>query len=398
MKAAERRTNPRTKLVEIAYIGMGPENGGLVLDVSDGGLSFQSVAPVHPAEKIKFLLSLRGHSRIEGVGEVVWTNGVGTVCGMKFASLSVGALEYLNNWTNQSRTAPPAKPAGPPAADREKAVVQEAEPELVAEVEPEVELGVEAKVEPDPRIEQAAAPTDVEENVPSAAHISAFTPAIEARRPELTALSPRRNPVFFWPVVGLVAAAIPIAAFLFGVRIGKSQYKSPAQAGSEHGSQSSPAIVSNPITPDLPHAGGAQASPENMPSSAIPQTPTPSGQIENAPKAADISGNAIKPAAKAITQPAKQKSDDGNSDLTAALAQLNGDNGTRNSSTAVRLLWTAVSKGNTTAAVTLADLYVNGDGVEKNCEQGKTLLTSASNKGNGEAKVKLDEINAEGCP
>ena len=35
---AERRQAPRTKLVEIAYIGMGPENGGLVLDVSDGGL------------------------------------------------------------------------------------------------------------------------------------------------------------------------------------------------------------------------------------------------------------------------------------------------------------------------------------------------------------------------
>jgi hypothetical protein len=45
-KAAERRQNPRTKLVEIAYIGMGPENGGLVLDVSEGGLSFHSVAPI----------------------------------------------------------------------------------------------------------------------------------------------------------------------------------------------------------------------------------------------------------------------------------------------------------------------------------------------------------------
>src|ERR1700720_1314211 len=101
----DRRQTPRTKLVEIAYIGMGPENGGLVLDVSDGGLSFHAVAPVQPAEKIKFLLSLRGHSRIEGAGEVVWTNPMGTVCGMKFTSLSVGALEYLNNWTNQSRTA-----------------------------------------------------------------------------------------------------------------------------------------------------------------------------------------------------------------------------------------------------------------------------------------------------
>ena len=82
---------------------MGPENGGLVLDVSDGGLSFHAVAPVQRAETIHFLLSLRGHSRIEGAGEVVWTNEMRTVCGLRFTSLSSGAREHLNNWTNQSR-------------------------------------------------------------------------------------------------------------------------------------------------------------------------------------------------------------------------------------------------------------------------------------------------------
>ena len=100
MSAADRRQTPRTKLVDIAYIGMGPENGGLVLDVSEGGLSFHSVAPVQLDEKVQFLLSLRGHSRIEGTGEVVWANTTGTVCGLKFTTLSPGALEHLNNWTS----------------------------------------------------------------------------------------------------------------------------------------------------------------------------------------------------------------------------------------------------------------------------------------------------------
>src|SRR5579864_3338620 len=98
--SADRRQAPRTKLVEIAYIGMGPENGGLVLDVSDGGLSFHSVAPVQRSEKIQFLLSLRGHSRIEGTGEVVWTNEMKTICGLKFTSLSSGAREHINTWTS----------------------------------------------------------------------------------------------------------------------------------------------------------------------------------------------------------------------------------------------------------------------------------------------------------
>ena len=119
VKPADRRQTPRTKLVEIAYIGMGPENGGLVLDVSDGGLSFHAVAPVKPAETIHFLLSLRGHSRIEGAGEVVWANELRTICGLRFTSLSAGAREHLNNWTTQSRmpAAARAKPvsSAPPA-------------------------------------------------------------------------------------------------------------------------------------------------------------------------------------------------------------------------------------------------------------------------------------------
>ena len=120
----DRRQSPRTKLVEIAYIGMGPENGGLVLDVSDGGLSFHSVAPVRQAETIDFLLSSRGHNRIEGSGEVVWTNDMKTVCGLRFTSLSAGAREYLYNWTNQSRMAVAARKQGvspaPPANPHQK--------------------------------------------------------------------------------------------------------------------------------------------------------------------------------------------------------------------------------------------------------------------------------------
>lgn len=80
------------------------------------------------------------------------------------------------------------------------------------------------------------------------------------------------------------------------------------------------------------------------------------------------------------------------------MAQLNGDNGNRDTSTAVRLLQAAVASGNSAAAVILADLYIYGDGVEKSCEQGRGLLTSASKNGNAQAKVKLDELNSEGCP
>ena len=199
--AAERRQNPRTKLVEIAYIGMGPENGGLVLDVSEGGLSFHSVAPIQRDEKVQFLLSLRGHSRIEGTGEVVWTNNIGTVCGLKFTSLSPGALEHLNTWKAQSNTsAPPrAKTAAP------------AQPVVTA-------CPVAAK---------SSALNSVL-NIESAEPVFAIPPAAERDHSVHITEVRGQNPLF-WIAVGALTTAFASAAFFYGVRVGKAYYTGPRQ-------------------------------------------------------------------------------------------------------------------------------------------------------------------------
>lgn len=371
MKAAERRTGPRTKLVEIAYIGMGPENGGLVLDVSDGGLSFHAVAPVQPAEKIKFLLSLRGHSRIEGAGEVVWTNQMGTVCGMKFTSLSAGALEYLNNWTNQSRQAPKARAAA-------------AEPKLASE--------------PVPKADAAASTVIDKQSAFSAAPIFAIAPVAEQPLSDSAAPSWWQSSLLFWAALGILAAAISIAAFLFGVHIGKSEYKPAAQVAVDRGAQTKAPIVSAPVVsvPTIPAL--ANAATESAPPVPSTEAPSANRQVVNAAKSADAPRVAKQIAGDGGDHRGAQTTDGGKADLAAAMAQLNGDNGHRDTASAVRLLRIAFAKGNTEAAVTLADLYAYGDGVEKNCQQAKTLLASASKKGNAEAKVKLDELNAEGCP
>jgi TPR repeat protein len=95
---------------------------------------------------------------------------------------------------------------------------------------------------------------------------------------------------------------------------------------------------------------------------------------------------------------AQQAQDAGISELAAALATLNGNNGRRDSSKAVHLLWAALADGNSEAEVILAGLYLGGNGVAKNCEQGRVLLKAATKSGNAQAKLKLDELNANGCP
>jgi hypothetical protein len=409
--AADRRQNPRTKLAEIAYIGMGPENGGLVLDVSEGGLSFHSVAPIQRDEKVQFLLSLRGHSRIEGTGEVVWTNNIGTVCGLKFTSLSPGALEHLNNWKAQANSSAPP---------RAKAIAQTpsiAAPAMVAA----------------PAVAAKSSILKLE----SAEPVFAIAPAPE-RDHAVHITEVRGQSPIFWIAIGALTTAFASVAFFYGMRVGRAYYVAPQNAEI---SGTNTKTIPAPATRPAPAQNAVQppASPATLPTASHPAVAGPSHTLANASRTEGISapGSAIPAAANstqvhaqsadapsALTAPnaatqtpiptpapvdsakpaqatemhPRLSPDDGKSEYSAAIAALNGDSGKRDTAMAIELLQAASRKGDTLAEVTLADLYIYGDGVPQDCVQGKSLLAEAFKRGNMQAKVKLEEIAAEGCP
>jgi hypothetical protein len=373
----DRRQTPRTKLVEIAYIGMGPENGGLVLDVSDGGLSFHSVAPVQQAETIHFLLSLRGHSRIEGAGEVVWTNEMRTVCGLRFTSLSSGAREHLNNWTNQSQMPVPAR--GKSESPAQTATPQTEEP----------------PASPPRQSENSAQPLFA---IPPAGQV-----ADEVYLSEPTGRTPGGGQLFLWILFVLLGAVLVGSAYLYGLHVGQSQVSSAARSAAESASQTEPPIAAPAPAPDS--AAATDASTASTDAASIPNVApsVPSGDLVNAAKTDNATANALQRTGTeehdtvAPDQRAQQAAEAGKSELAAALAFLNGDKAPRDSSKAVHQLWAALANGNSEAEVILADLYLRGDGVAKNCEQGRVLLKAATKSGNAQAKVKLDELNANGC-
>jgi hypothetical protein len=364
----DRRQTPRTKLVEIAYLGLGPENGGLVLDVSDGGLSFHAVVPVQPAQTINFLLSLRGHSRIEGAGEVVWTNEMRTVCGLRFTSLSGDAREQLANWTSQSRIAvaapektlsslPPAEPSAPDAS---------------------------------------AIATDSES-------VFAIPPVDKFYLPEPMARNPWQVPLFFWILFGLLGAGLIVSAFIYGVHVGRSQVSSVTQSAAGPNSQASPQVPAPTPVPASTLATGEPSAETGAPATPSDALTTPTGAPAEAPKADNASASSVprlgaeENSTALRDQHTEQPLQAGQSDLAAALAYLRGTNGPRDSSKAARLLWAAVGNGNSTAEVLLADLYLRGDGVARSCEQGRVLLKAASKSGNLEAEAKLKALNTKGC-
>jgi hypothetical protein len=353
---------------------MGPENGGLVLDVSDGGLSFHSVAPVQPAETIHFLLSLRGHSRIEGAGEVVWTNEMRTVCGLRFTSLSSGAREHLNNWANPS-------PVPVPAQETAESPAQPAPPQTE---EPPASLPGQSET--------------------SATPLFAIPPADEVYLSEPAGGTLSGGKLFLWILFGILGASLVGAAYVYGLHVGQSEVSSVARPAPNPGTQSEPlALASAPvpapiIAPDASPAPGGATSIPNV------ATPAPSDALVNASKTGEATTSTSQSPgadghdAVASDQRAQQAAEAGKSELAAALAFLNGANGPRDSSKAVHLLWAALANGNPEAEVILADLYLRGDGAAKNCEQGRVLLKAAVKIGNAQAKTKLDELNANGCP
>lgn len=346
---------------------MGPENGGLVLDVSDGGLSFHAVSPVQPSDKINFLLSLRGQSRIEGAGEVVWTNAMKTVCGLRFTSLSSDAREHLNNWTNQSHMSVPSTQTDMspgPAAFRKR------EEPSCADADPS-----DAKSDP----------------------IFAIPPALESYLSEPMGKSMWGGQLFLWIIFGLTGLAMLSSAYLYGVHVGRSDVSSEIQPAAAPTPQAetptlAPAPVAPPEVPNEPPAVPSEATPP--PNSApvnYPKSEFKSTKAEQPP----VAGEQV--AALPELRP-QQASDSGKSDLAAAMAILGGPKGKRDTSEAARLLWTAVGNGNSTAEVVLADLYLHGNGVAKSCEQGRVLLQAAAISGNVLGQSKLDELDTNGCP
>ncbi len=94
-----------------AYINIEPNNGGIVLNVSDGGLCFHSFDPVQRNGTIRFWFSGQ-NQRIEADGTLAWADET-QKGGLRFTALPAEAREKIREWMSQPKT--------PLAADLESA-------------------------------------------------------------------------------------------------------------------------------------------------------------------------------------------------------------------------------------------------------------------------------------
>ncbi len=87
----DRRLHPRRRLDRLSYIDFGSDNGGMVIDISEGGLSFQGGGPFwkHQSLRLRFLLPGLSSKLIEATGrDVVQANRTGKGGGLQFVEIS----------------------------------------------------------------------------------------------------------------------------------------------------------------------------------------------------------------------------------------------------------------------------------------------------------------------
>lgn len=371
MMKPERRRSPRKKLDMLAYFDMKPENGGIVLDVSEGGLGFHAVAPVEQARPIRFWFSLEAGDRIEATGELAWTDETRKVGGLRLTYLPEESRKQIRTWVVQS--------AMPGTSDTDLAPLVAAPNESPGFRTGEHFEDVAPVFKAAPS--QARAPTMVPSQLgltsPDRGPIWDSIPPAQS--------GPVSRPQFIRGVItGILVMLVLTTAFLLHTHrreVGDSLIRLAKRIAPETKPQTgspAPATIatSNPPPADAKPAEEAKTEAASTEATLNPAAPAPAGPRPRT----------------------SQSANGGKSELTVAQQYLRGTNGRRDTSAGARWLWAAIRNGNTTAEVLLADLYRRGDGVTKNCDQARVLLIAASRRGNVQAMEKLRELNRKGCP
>jgi hypothetical protein len=103
MMPHERRTSIRKPLEHLSYISLPPDNGGVVCDVSEGGLCFHAISPVKVDGPIQVRFAVDSAERFTATGELAWLDETGTVGGLRFTDLPEEIRERIRLWAGQPR-------------------------------------------------------------------------------------------------------------------------------------------------------------------------------------------------------------------------------------------------------------------------------------------------------
>jgi TonB family protein len=98
--ASDRRAHPRQRIRSLAYVHLGESNGGIVLNISEGGIAVQAAEALDAGEEpLAMRIEIPGsRKRLEVSGEIMWVGESRKEAGLRFVDLSEGALKRIRSW------------------------------------------------------------------------------------------------------------------------------------------------------------------------------------------------------------------------------------------------------------------------------------------------------------
>ena len=115
--AQEKRKTVRKRTPQIVYVELGSDNGGILLNLSEGGCSFQAISPVQQG-KLHFKFEIGEGRKIEGDAELAWSDDSRKLGGLRFVDLSNEVRSQIGTWLGQATPGerrPPSASAKPQA-------------------------------------------------------------------------------------------------------------------------------------------------------------------------------------------------------------------------------------------------------------------------------------------
>lgn len=108
----ERRAHARRPVRAIAYVQLDESNGGIILNISEGGFAVYAVASLMDDHlpHIRFQVP-ESNVWIEASGDILWRSESNRLAGIRFSGLSDDARAQIREWCNSQ-----AAPATPPQA------------------------------------------------------------------------------------------------------------------------------------------------------------------------------------------------------------------------------------------------------------------------------------------
>ena len=114
----KRGRSSRKRIETLSYVDLGPGNGGMLIDVSEGGISFQGVKPLETDELLPIVFKLPAiNDVIRVTGQVVWLNGSGKGGGLRFVELPETTGRLIKEWVDPQSTSDD-RAEEPPACSR----------------------------------------------------------------------------------------------------------------------------------------------------------------------------------------------------------------------------------------------------------------------------------------